>query len=131
MKLFFSSIGKKLQVAISGILLVVFLVFHLFNNLVLFTGADNFNSMVHFLESIKPIIRVMEFGLLMLLLVHTINAIKLTIDNKKISPKVYGKPKTSTSTINSRTMAVSGSIIFVYALRLYLANLSITRYGGE
>ena len=125
MKLFFSSIGKKLQVAISGILLVVFLVFHLFNNLVLFTGADNFNSMVHFLESIKPIIRVMEFGLLMLLLVHTINAIKLTIDNKKISPKVHGKPKTPTSTINSRTMAVSGSIILVF-LFMHLGYIWLT-----
>ena len=68
MKFLFSTIGQKIQIAITGFLLSVFLLFHLFNNLVLFTGADNFNNMVHFLESIKPLIRIMEFGLLLLLL---------------------------------------------------------------
>ena len=52
------------------------------NNLVLFSGADSFNQMVGFLESIKPLIRVMEFGLLAILVTHTFNAIKLTYENK-------------------------------------------------
>ena len=64
MKFLFSSIGKKIQVAISGIFFCIFLVFHLLNNLALFAGPDTFNAMVGFLESIKPVIRVMEFGLL-------------------------------------------------------------------
>lgn len=123
--MFFSSIGKKIQIAISGLLLMVFLVFHLMNNLVLFTGSENFNSMVHFLESIKPIIRIMEFGLLLLLFIHTINAIKLTIDNKKCSPSIYGKSKTATSSLNSRTMAISGSIILVF-LFIHLGYIWLT-----
>jgi len=125
MQLLFSSIGQKLQVAISGILLIVFLVFHLMNNLVLFTGQDNFNNMVHFLESIKPLVRIMEFGLLLLLLLHTINAIKLTLNNQKLNHKTIGKPQISTSTINSRTMAVSGSIILIF-LFMHLGYIWLT-----
>ena len=125
MQILFSSIGKKIQIALSGILLIVFLVFHLINNLVLFTGADNFNSMVHFLESIKPIVRIMEFGLLILLIIHTLNAIKLTIDNKKISPAIYGKAKVATSSLNARTMAISGSVILLF-LFIHLGYIWLT-----
>ena len=113
MNTLFSSIGKKLQIAISGILLIVFLLFHLINNLVLFSGAENFNNMVQFLESIKPIIRIMEFGLLLLLLLHTVNAIKLTIDNKKLTSAYEVNAGNELSSLNSRTMAISGSIILV------------------
>ena len=63
MQFLFSTIGKKIQVAVSGIFLCMFLLFHLANNFVLFAGTDTFNQMVGFLESIKPLVRVMEFGL--------------------------------------------------------------------
>ena len=43
-KFLFSTIGQKIQIAISGFFLSVFLLFHLFNNLVLFTGKGNFNG---------------------------------------------------------------------------------------
>ena len=116
MNILFSSIGKKLQVAISGIFLIIFLFFHLANNMVLFSSSDNFNNMVHFLESIKPLVRIMEFGLLLLLVMHTVNAIKLTIENKKLSPSYAVKTSNELSSINSRTMAVSGSIILLFLI---------------
>ena len=83
MKFLFSSLGKKIQVAVTGIFLSVFLVFHLINNLVLFTGKDNFNQMVGLLESIKPLIRVMEAGLLLVVAIHVFNAVYLALSNKK------------------------------------------------
>ena len=116
MNLLFSSLGKKIQVAVSGILLLVFLIFHLINNLVLFAGADSFNQMVGFLESIKPLIRVMEFGLLAILATHTFNAIKLTYENKMSCNTKHSMPEIQTSSLNSRTMAISGSIILIFIL---------------
>ena len=113
MKFLFSSLGKKIQVAITGILLSTFLVFHLINNLVLFTGADNFNQMVSFLESIKPIIRIMEFGLLVIILTHVINAIYLTVSNKRAATNRYTGSR-ETSSLNSRTMIISGTIILLF-----------------
>jgi len=116
MKLLFSTIGKKLQVALSGIFLMVFLLFHLINNLMLFGGAEQFNSMVLFLESIKPLVRIMEFGLLFLLCIHTGNAIKLTLENKKLTSAYNKQEYKKFSSLNSRTMAISGSVILVFIL---------------
>ena len=58
MKFLFSSLGKKIQIALTGILLATFLIFHLINNLVLFTGKENFNQMVGLLESINLVLTV-------------------------------------------------------------------------
>ena len=113
MKFLFSSLGKKIQVAITGVLLSTFLVFHLMNNLVLFTGPDNFNKMVSVLESIKPIIRIMEFGLLVIIVTHVINAIYLTVSNKKSASNRY-TGSSETSSLNSRIMIISGTTILLF-----------------
>ena len=114
MKVLFSSLGKKIQVAFSGILLATFLVFHLMNNLVLFSGPESFNQMVSFLDSIKPLVRIMEAGLTLVLLLHTINALKLTYENRQLRLQGYDVSNTKSSTISSRTMAISGSIILLF-----------------
>ena len=113
MKFLFSSLGKKIQVAITGVLLSTFLVFHLMNNLVLFTGPDNFNKMVSVLESIKPIIRIMEFGLLVIIVTHVVNAIYLTVSNKRAASNRY-TGSSETSSLNSRTMIISGITILLF-----------------
>ena len=115
MNFLFSSIGRKIQIAISGLFFAIFLFFHLLNNLVLFAGEEAFNQMVSFLESIKPIIRMMEFALLGMLLMHVINAFIASYQNKKASAGKYAVSATpTTASLNSRTMLISGSIILVF-----------------
>lgn len=114
MNFLFSSLGKKVQVAVSGLLLCFFLLFHLINNLTLFIGPDVFNTMVYSLETIKPLIRIMEFGLLFVFLVHVVNSIKLALYNKKVTPQKYLVKSSETSTLNSRTMIISGTIILLF-----------------
>ena len=117
MNFFNSSIGRKVQIALSGLLLSLFLIFHLSNNLILFLGKNNFNNMVTFLESIKPIIRVMEFGLLFIILIHVINSIILTVKNKQNRPDKYSIYNQGTSSsANSRTMIFSGSIVLLFLI---------------
>ncbi len=111
-----SSVGKKIQIAFSGIALCMFLLFHLLNNLTLFAGPDLFNTMVQSLERVKPIIRVMELGLLLILIIHVFNAIYLAIYNKKAASNKYKVSVTQTSTVNSRTMIISGSIILLFLI---------------
>ena len=129
-----SSLGKKIQVAFSGIALCIFLLFHLLNNLTLFVGPDIFNTMVQSLETIKPLIRIMELGLLMILLLHVFNAIYLTISNNKASSNKYDVSITQTSTLNSRTMIVSGTIIllfFIVHLRYFWYTYQIHDFIGD
>ena len=121
MKFLFSTIGQKIQIAISGLFLAIFLLFHLFNNLVLFSGSDNFNAMVGFLKSIHTIIRIMEFSLLAIVLLHVINAMITTYKNRKANNGKY-LISANTSSRNSQTMIWSGLFIlffFFIHLRYY------------
>jgi len=115
MKFLFSSLGKKIQIAFSGLLLCVFLLMHLMNNMALFAGPDVFNGMVGALESIKPFVRILEVGLLLIFLMHIINALQLTWSNRQASLKQSTSlTQNETSTLNSRTMALSGSVILIF-----------------
>lgn len=110
-----SSIGKKVVMAVTGILLLMFLAVHLINNLLLFLGPDIFNENVARLEAIKPLIRVIEAILALIFILHIYNAIKLYFENKKASPQKYAVNINSTnSTFYSRYMTVTGSLILVF-----------------
>ena len=110
-----SSIGKKILMSLTGIFMIFFLFFHLINNLMLFGGANTFNSMVESLEKIKPIIRIMEFGLLAIFMIHIINGVMLTIKNRHATPIQYAvNDGTQNSSIYSKTMIFSGLIILFF-----------------
>ena len=110
-----SSIGKKFTMAITGSFLVIFLVVHLIGNLTLYFGADAFNSYVLTLDVVKPIIRVIELVLLTAFILHIFNGVRLWLENKRarsLNYKVSGSSENST--LFSRTMFVTGSIVFIF-----------------
>ena len=110
-----SSIGKKLVMAITGICLILFLVIHLINNLTLYAGPELFNTVVKSLDSIKPLIRVIEIILALIFILHIFNGLRLWIENKKARPvnyKINGSSKNTT--VFSRTAFITGSIIFIF-----------------
>ena len=110
-----SSIGKKLVMAITGICLILFLVIHLINNLTLYAGPELFNTVVKSLDSIKPLIRVIEIILALIFILHIFNGVRLWIENKKARPvnyKINGSSKNTT--VFSRTAFITGSIIFIF-----------------
>jgi succinate dehydrogenase / fumarate reductase cytochrome b subunit len=110
-----SSIGKKYIMAFTGILLLLFLFVHLVNNLFLFLGPETFNANVARLESIKPLVRVVELILMALFVFHIYNALKLYFENRKAKPQKYAvNISKENSTFYSRFMVVSGIIILIF-----------------
>ena len=118
--IFSTTIGKKLLVAVTGLLVCLFLVFHLLNNLIIFTGPENFNQLVAALEKIKPLIRVMELLLLIIFITHIYNSILLTVNSKKSRSTDYEKFSNKSSSIYSRTMFLSGSILLIFIISYFL-----------
>ena len=112
--IFNTTIGKKLLVASTGLMVCLFLVFHLINNLIIFTGPENFNQLVAALEKIKPLIRIMEILLVIIFFTHIYNSLLLTIESRRSRNDSYIKLSSSSSTIYSRTMFFSGSILFIF-----------------
>ena len=118
-----SSIGKKFVMAVTGVLLILFLIIHLAGNLTLFFGENAFNTYVSTLEIVKPVVRVIEIILALIFLFHIFYGIRLYIENKKASPKKYKVNASSeNSTFYSRTMFISGSIVLIF-LVMHLSTL--------
>ena len=112
-----SSIGKKFIMALTGLLLSLFLIIHLGNNLLLLVDEDIFNSLVGGLGGLKPLVRVIEVLLAILFMIHIINGIRLTIQNKKSSPQGNKvNSGTETASISSQTMAISGITILAFLI---------------
>lgn len=110
-----SSLGKKFIMALTGSFLIIFLIIHLIGNITLYFGPDAFNGYVKTLDVIKPLIRVIELVLLSAFVFHIFNGVRLWWENKQARPvnyKVNGSPENTS--LFSRTMFVSGSIIFIF-----------------
>ncbi|NOX18951.1 MAG: succinate dehydrogenase cytochrome b subunit [Chlorobi bacterium] len=127
-----SSIGKKFIMALTGLLLILFLVVHLINNLFLFIGPDLFNENVARLDAIKPLIRVVEVILAILFIYHAYNALTLWWNNKKANPDKYAvNGSKENSTLYSRWMVITGTIILIF-LFVHLSTLWATyNFGME
>ena len=82
MWLFNSSVGKKVIMSVSGIALVLFLLFHMSMNLVAIFSAEGYNMICEFLGANWYALIATE-GLAALVVVHFVYAIILTLQNKK------------------------------------------------
>ena len=126
MTLLSSSLGQKFVMGITGLLLCSFLVVHLAGNLLVYVGADAYNSYAHDLHSML-LLPVAETGLFLLLFAHIALAFKLTSDNRKArhisyhekQSKIEEPPSFFGKTPMGRTsswMFLSGSIILIFLI---------------
>ncbi len=112
-----STVGMKFLMALSGFIWVGFVMAHMLGNLLLFVGADAYNSYSYALTS-GNIIYVAEGALIFSLLAHVFMGLRLTIKNKCAKGNRYhvqasGEKKTSWA---SRTMILHGSIILFFVI---------------
>jgi succinate dehydrogenase / fumarate reductase cytochrome b subunit len=115
-----SSIGKKIVMGTTGLLLVGFLVEHLHGNLKLIEdpSGEAFNGYVAFLQSFGPLLRVAEIGLALLFLAHIYLAFRLTLENLQARRERYVvRGRRGGSSAGSVTMFYSGALILAYVLK--------------
>ncbi len=111
--------------ALTGIFLMIFLLFHLTINLFLFRGEESFNEAVIFMRT-HFIIRLFEYVLALGFLIHIIMGIKLHIQNKKKNNTIDYAVNAShiTTSFSSRTMIYTGISILCFLI-LHLINFMI------
>lgn len=121
-QILFSSIGKKVVMACTGLFLCVFLIEHIYGNLLLYAGDDGsaFNEYSHS-ASHNLIIRIVEVVLFASIILHVLQAIIITRDNAKARPIKYAVPTSHAgSSWFARNMGITGSIIFFFiVIHLY------------
>jgi succinate dehydrogenase / fumarate reductase cytochrome b subunit len=111
-----TSIGKKIVMGITGLFLTTFLIIHVSINACIYfnDGGKTFNAAADFMSH-NPVIRILEIGLLSGLLIHMIQALRLTMENKKARPIAYAKiDGAANSKWYSRSMGVLGSLLLIF-----------------
>ena len=114
--LFNSSLGKKYIMAVTGFALFGFVIAHLLGNLQFFLGPEAINRYGHFLQSNMELIWPARIGLLVMIVLHIWSAIKISAENKAARPIAYETYNPTTASYASRTMLMSGLIIFFFIL---------------
>ena len=112
--LYRSTIGKKAIMAVTGLMLVVFVIGHMAGNLQVFIGPAKMNGYAAFLKSTGELLWVARLGLLAAVLLHILMALQLTRIKSAARPVDYAKRQPQVSTIASRTMRWGGVLLLVF-----------------
>jgi succinate dehydrogenase / fumarate reductase cytochrome b subunit len=117
-----SSVGKKTVMASTGLFLCVFLIEHIYGNVLLYAndGGAAFNEYSHS-ACHNLIIRIIEIFLFAAIIIHVWQALVITRDNAKARPINYAVPTSHAgSSWFSRNMGITGSIVlFFIVIHLY------------
>ena len=121
---FFSSIGKKFIMGITGFILVGFVIGHLIGNLQIFAEPEVINQYAYFLHSLGPGLWIVRLVLLAAVVLHVWMAVLLTLENRRARPDTYEGEHTHRATYASRTMRISGFIVLAFIL-FHLAHFTL------
>ena len=114
---FRSSIGRKILMAVTGVILIGFVVGHLVGNLQVFSAPDHLNGYAQFLHQLGPLLWVARIGLLVAVVVHIWAATVLTLENKRArGPEPYAFKHTIRATLASRTMRLTGYVVLAFII---------------
>lgn len=113
--LFRSSIGRKILMALTGLILVGFAFGHLVGNLQIFSHPDKINGYAEFLHQTGPLLWVARLGLLAAVGIHIWAATVLTLENKQArGPEAYAVKSWIRAGLASRYIRWTGYIVLAF-----------------
>jgi succinate dehydrogenase / fumarate reductase, cytochrome b subunit len=118
-----SSVAKKAVMAVSGIVLVLYLIVHMIGNLKAFSGAESFNSYSGWIRTVgnpalpgETVLWVIRIVLLVAVLAHIWAAVSLWRQAKRARPTQYVARKSVAQSYASRTMRWGGVIVGLFII---------------
>jgi succinate dehydrogenase / fumarate reductase cytochrome b subunit len=112
--LYRSTIGKKVIMAVTGLVLVLFVIGHMAGNLQVFIGSAKMNAYAAFLKSTGELLWLVRLGLLVAVLLHILMAWQLTRIRNAARPVDYVLRQPQVSTLASRTMRWGGVLLLTF-----------------
>ena len=103
--------------AVSGLIMVGFVILHMAGNLQIFEGANKLNTYSAFLHGpANELLWVVRVTLFVAVIAHIISAYQLTMLDRAARPVPYAKRELQAATIGSRTMRVGGVLLAIFIL---------------
>ena len=114
----FSSLTKKYLMALSGLVLVGFVMGHMLGNLQVYPllgGAEGFNAYAYKLHNLPyNLLWIIRAFLLLCLVIHVWVAILLVLENKRARPADYKAQDYVQAKYSARTMRWTGPILLAF-----------------
>ena len=111
-----STNGKKIVMAVTGCILILFVIGHLLGNLLIYAGPARFNAYASFLHFDETLLWIISILLLLAVLLHIDAAVQLALRNRKARPVGYSRKEAIRSSYASRTMYWSGPIVLAFVI---------------
>ncbi len=110
-----SSVGKKAVMAVTGIVLVAYLITHVAANLLVFDGPDRINTYAALLHNTGAALWGARVVLLVAAILHIVAAVQLAVRSRAARPQRYAAGRDpQVSTLAARTMLWGGALILVF-----------------
>lgn len=119
-----SAVGKKIVMALTGVILVGFLVVHLAGNLLVFQGAEALNEYAEFLKKSAPVVWTVRAVLLAAIVLHVHAAVTLTRQAQRARPQRYVTLRARASTPSARLMRIGGVVLAAF-IGFHLLHLTV------
>lgn len=104
-----STVARKLVMAATGQLMVLFIILHVLGNATIYFGL--LNTYAAHLHALPPLIWSFRIGLLILFSFHIYYGIVLTLENNKAKPQSYVMRNDLSATVAGRNMVWTGAVI--------------------
>lgn len=111
MQLFSDSIGRKVVMAVTGLLMVLFVVGHLLGNLTIFAGENGINAYAARLHELAPVVWGTRVVMGVAVILHLVISIQITLENGAAKPIRYKETRQLKATFASRNMIWTGLVI--------------------
>jgi succinate dehydrogenase / fumarate reductase cytochrome b subunit len=130
-----STVGKKAVMAVSGLVMLLYLVAHMLGNLKIFFGPDDYNGYAHWLRTLgEPALHyewalwIIRVGLTVSVVAHGVTAYQLSRRDARARPVGYAHRK-ARSSYATRTMRWGGVILALFIVwhLLDLTTLTVNR----
>ncbi|MDD3802609.1 MAG: succinate dehydrogenase cytochrome b subunit [Desulfuromonas thiophila] len=116
MQMLQSSVGRKLVMAVTGFVLVSFVIVHLLGNSSVFVGADGLNAYAEHLHALGPLVWVFRLVMLAVFALHIAIGIQLTLENRAARPIDYNQKKNLRTSFGAETMIFTGLAILAFVV---------------
>jgi succinate dehydrogenase / fumarate reductase cytochrome b subunit len=130
-------VGKKVVMAVTGLVMVGFVIAHMLGNLKIFRSAETIDAYAVFLRTIgEPmftyglLLWVVRIVLLICVALHITAAVQLTRTSVAARPHGYDTKRSIATTFAARTMRWSGAVLALYIV-FHLLHLTAGAVGFQ
>ncbi|MBN1213290.1 MAG: succinate dehydrogenase cytochrome b subunit [candidate division Zixibacteria bacterium] len=110
----YASLGKKVLMAVTGLVAFAYILGHMLGNLQIFIGRERLNDYAEFLHSLGWFLWVIRVCLFAFFAVHVWKGIQLKLENWASRPTRYVKNNTVQASLSSRTMIWTGLAVLSF-----------------